>query len=135
MIALDTNVLVRVLVEDDEDQARFARALLGELTPEHLGFICREVVVELVWVLERTYGLSRDQIATALEGLVATEGLQVESADDVAHAALRYRQGGIGFSDLMIAAAARRSGATRLYTFDRKVARLEDCTLLGEPVP
>ncbi|MCY4342091.1 MAG: PIN domain-containing protein [Gammaproteobacteria bacterium] len=60
------------------------------------------------------------------------KGLQVESADDVAHAALRYRQGGIGFSDLMTAAAARRSGATCLYTFDRKVARLEDCALLGE---
>ena len=133
MIALDTNVLVRVLVEDDREQAESARVLLGELTPERLGFVCREVVVELVWVLERTYGLSRDRIAMVLEGLVSTEGLLVESADDVAHAAFRYRQGGIGFSDLMIAAAAKRSGATRLCTFDRKAARLEGCELLGAP--
>ena len=133
MIALDTNVLVRVLVEDDEEQAQSARVLLGGLTPDRLGFVCREVVVELVWVLERTYGLSRDRIAMVLEGLVSTDGLLVESADDVGQAAFRYRQGGVGFSDLMIAAAAKRSGATRLYTFDRKAARLEDCTLLGVP--
>ena len=135
MIALDTNVLVRVLVEDDEKQAQSAQALLGGLTPARLGFVCGEVVVELVWVLERTYGLSRDRIATVLEGLVSTEGLLVESADDVGQAAFRYRQGGVGFSDLMIAAAAKRSGATRLYTFDRKAVRLEGCELLGAPDP
>ena len=76
MIALDTNILVRVLVEDDEEQARLARGLLGGLTPERPGFVCREVVVELVWVLERTYRLSRDRIAVALEGLVSTQGLR-----------------------------------------------------------
>ncbi len=134
MIALDTNVLVRYLVDDDAEQAEAARALLAELTTERPGFICREVTVELVWVLQRAYGFSRDRIATVLEKLVATEELQVESVDDVARAALRYRRGDAGFSDLMIVAAAERSGARPLYTFDRKAAQLEGVTLLeGRP--
>ena len=130
MSALDTNVLVRYLVRDDAEQADAARALLESLTTEHPGYICREVMVELVWVLERAYGFSRDRIATILEELVATEGLVIEEADDVARAASRYRTSGAGFSDLMILAAAKRSGAQPLYTFDQKAARLEGVSLL-----
>ena len=67
MIALDTNVLVRYLVRDDARQAEAARKLLEALTTERPGLVCREVTVELVWVLERAYRFSRDQIATVLE--------------------------------------------------------------------
>ena len=130
MIALDTNVLVRYLVHDDMQQAEAARALLESLTADNPGYVCREVTVELVWVLERTYDLSRDQIATILEELVTTGGLVIESAEDVARAAFRYRSGGTGFSDLMILAAANRSNARPLYTFDQKAARLEGVSLL-----
>ena len=129
MIALDTNVLVRYLVRDDKQQAEAARALLDSLTAESPGYICREVTVELVWVLERAYDFPRDRIATILEELVATEGLVIEEADDVARAAFRYRAAGTGFSDLMILAAAERSGAHPLYTFDQKAARLEGVSL------
>ena len=133
MIALDTNVLVRYLVADDVRQAEAARLLLEGLTAERPGFVCREVTVELVWVLQRAYGFSRDRIATVLEDLAATEGLEVEAAEDVARTALSYRRGGAGFPDLMIAAAAKRAGADTLYTFDRKVAQLEGVTLLEGP--
>lgn len=131
MIALDTNVLVRYLVDDDAGQAETARALLDGLTPERPGFVCREVMVELVWVLRRTYGHSRDRIAAVLEELVATDVLVIEAAEDVARSAVRYGRGAAGFSDLMIAAAAERSGARPLYTFDRKAARLPDVALLN----
>ena len=132
MIALDTNVLVRYLVHDDARQAETARRLLEGFTAERPGFVCREVTIELVWVLRRAYGFSRDRIATLLEDLTATEGLELEAADDVARAASGYRRGGAGFSDLMIVAAARREGAEALSTFDRKVARLEGATLLED---
>ena len=130
MIALDTNVLVRFLVRDDEAQAAAANELLSSLTVEGPGFVCREVVVELVWVLERAYGFPRDQIADVLEHLVSTEVLVVEAAGDVATAAFRYREGGAGFSDLMILAAAERAQALPMYTFDQKAARQEGVTLL-----
>ena len=130
MIALDTNVLVRFLVNDDRAQAEAARALLGRLTPERPGFVCREVAVEVVWVLERAYGLSRDRITTALEELVSADSLLFEAGDDVIRAAYGYRGGGAGFADRMIAAAARRSGAVALYTFDRRLAALQDAVAL-----
>ena len=132
MIALDTNVLVRYLVRDDRHQAEAARALLESLTPERPGYVCREVAVELVWVLERAYGFPRDRIGAVLEELVATEGLAIEAAGDVARAAIRYRAGGAGFSDLMILAAAERSGARPMYTFDRTAARIDGVELLGQ---
>ena len=130
MIALDTNVLVRYLVRDDEQQAESARALLESLTQERPGYACREVVVELVWVLERAYGVSRERIATILQELVATQSLVIEASEDVARAGFRYRTGGPGFSDLMILAAADRAGARPLNTFDRKAARTEGVELL-----
>lgn len=131
MIALDTNVLVRFLVDDEPRQARTAREFLERLTGEQPGFVCREVIVELVWVLERAYGFSRQRIAGVLDALMATEELRIESSDDVARAALQYGRGGVGFSDLMIAAAAQRAGAQALYTFDRKAAQMPNATLLS----
>ena len=130
MIGLDTNVLVRYLVRDDEQQAEAARALLESLTADRPGFVCREVIVELVWVLERAYGSSPGKIAKILVELVATEGLVIEEANDVARAALRYRASVGGFSDLMILAAAERSGAFPLYSFDKKAARIDGVSQL-----
>ena len=133
MIALDTNVLIRYLVRDDPEQAEAARALLEGLTPGDAGFICREVTAEVVWVLERLYRFTRAQIADVLVELAATDSLVVEAADDVVRAAHAYRQGGPGFSDLMILAAAERSGAAPLHTSDRQLARLPGAAQVPSP--
>lgn len=130
MIALDTNVLVRFLVQDDPEQARIANTVFDQLTDVTPGFVSREVLVELVWVLERAYGYLRTDIATALDGLLSALELVIEAADDVGQAVERYRNEGFGFADLMIASAAKRAGASELVTFDRKAARLPDVRLL-----
>ena len=83
MIAIDTNVLVRYLVRDDVRQADAARELLDGLSVERPAFICREVMIETVWVLERSYRFAREQIAIVVNGLVTAETLVVESADAV----------------------------------------------------
>ena len=130
MIAVGTNILVRYLVCDDQQQAEAARTLLEPLAAERPGFICREVTVELVWVLERAYNFSRHRIANIVEELVSTEGLVFEAQDNVARSAIRDRTVSAGFSDLMISSAAKRAGAQLLYTFDKKAARLEGVVLL-----
>ncbi len=130
MIALDTNVIIRYLVNDDPKQARAARTVLDGLTAERPGFICREVVLELSCVLEKAYGFSRHQVAMVLEGLSTTAELHVEVVDDVLRAADGYRRGGAGLSDRMIVAAAIRSGSDTLFTFDKKLARLPGAALL-----
>ncbi len=130
MIAVDTNVLVRYLVADHAEQADAARALLERLTPERPGFICREVAIEIVWVLERAYGFTRVQIADVLMELIATDSIVVEAAGDIARAVYAYRQGGVGFADLMILSAAEREGAAPLHTFDRQLARMNTAVLV-----
>jgi predicted nucleic-acid-binding protein len=131
LIALDTNVLVRFLVDDDVDQAKIAGTLIDRLTDAAPGFIGREVLVELVWVLERAYGYQRADIAAAFDGLLSATELLIEDADDIGLALELYRNDGFGFADLMIVAAARRAGAVELVTFDRKAARLPGVRLLS----
>ena len=131
MIALDTNVLLRFLLRDDEEQAEAAERLMLRLTLDEPGFVSREVLVELVWALEYTFRLGRERIATMLDQLVHVAAVEIECASDVAEATGGYRRGGADFADRMIAAAASRAGAVPLYTFDRKAARLPGVTLLA----
>ena len=131
MIALDTNVLVRFLVQDDAAQAAASNALIDQLSETAPGFVSREVLVELVWVLERAYGYAHSEVAAALDGLLSATELVIEAADVVGPALEIYRNEGFGFADLMIAAAAQRSGAAELVTFDRRAARLPGVRLIS----
>ena len=108
------------------------QAARDQLTDDAQGFVSREVLIELVWVLERAYRLGRAEIAVALDGLLSATELDIEGSDEVAPALELYRNDGFGFADLMIAAAARRGGANELVTFDRKAARLPGVRLLSD---
>ena len=130
MIAVDTNVIVRYVMNDDETQSAVAKRLMSEFTPEHPGFICREVLIELVWVLERVYKLPRVTIGNEIFELVATSELVVENDVATIQAVDRYMRGGVDFADLLILAAAQRASCTQLFTFDRKLARIDGATLL-----
>ena len=131
MIGLDTNVLARFLMQDDAEQGAKATALIATLTEAEPGFICREVLVELVWVLERAYDLPRDAIARAVDGLLEAAEIVVEAADRAAIAADRYRKGGPGFADQMIALAGSAAGCGMTATFDRKAGALPGMMLLA----
>lgn len=129
MIAIDTNVLVRHLVNDDPEQAALARSLLGSASRDRPAFVCREVLVEAVWVLESRYRFERSRVAEALSALLTASGLAIEAADDVAEVAAAYRRGSADFSDLMILAACRRNDALPLFTFDQRLAALDGAAL------
>lgn len=131
MTGLDTNVIVRFLMKDDAEQAALANTVFAELTAVAPGFVCREVLVELVWVLQKIYRLPRTDIADAVEGLLGAREIVVESADQVAVAVDRLRKGGAGFADQMIALAGQGAGCGKTVTFDRKAAGLPGMTLLG----
>ena len=131
MTGLDTNVIVRFLMKDDAEQAALANTVFAELTAVAPGFVCREVLVELVWVLQKIYRLPRTDIAEAVEGLLGAREIVVESADHVAVAVDRLRKGGPGFADQMIALAGQGAGCGKTITFDRKAAGLPGMTLLG----
>lgn len=132
MNALDTNILVRYITQDIPEQAAIAERLLDSLTNSSSGFISREVVIELVWVLERSYKFSRAQVVEVLTTLIGAENLIVESEEDIARATFMYEQSGTGFSDVAILMASERAGCENIYTFDRRFARMEGVTLLTE---
>lgn len=131
MTGLDTNVIVRFLMKDDADQAALATKAFAEFTIAAPGFVCREVLVELVWVLQKIYRLPGTDIADAIEGLLGAREIVVESADQVAVAVDRLRKGGAGFADQMIALAGQGAGCQATVTFDRKAAGLPGMSLLG----
>ncbi|MFV0386354.1 PIN domain-containing protein [Paracoccus sp. (in: a-proteobacteria)] len=130
MTGLDTNVLVRYLTQDDPGQAALATAAVSALTEDAPGWIAREVMVETVWVLERAYHLPRGNIADAIDGLLAARELVIEEADRVGLAAQRWREGGAGFADQMIALAGQGAGCRETLTFDIKAARIDGMELL-----
>ncbi len=131
MIGLDTNILVRFLTHDDPDQYKSAKAFMADLSPENPGYVSREVVVELAWVLQSSFRQGRQQIAETFEGLLGSKELVFEAGEAMAVAIEDYATGGPGLADHMIREAARLAGCTHLATFDRKLGRMAYVTLLA----
>lgn len=116
MIAVDTNVLVRFLVKDDEKQAQRARRLVEE---EHI-FVPKTVLLETEWVLRYTYELSREAVAEALGKVCGLPQVTIEDAP-VVRQALAWHQEGFDFADALHLATSRQ--AECFYSFDQELCR------------
>jgi predicted nucleic-acid-binding protein len=125
MIGLDTNVIVRLFVDDDPQQARLARAFVAEKTSTDApAFIDRVALCELVWVLASVHGYGRQPIADLIERLAANRGIRLED-DELVRLALRdYRTSNVDFADLLIGHVNVARGCEATATFDRKAAKL-----------
>lgn len=130
MIALDTNILARFIARDDEAQYALAYDLVASCSKARKAFISREVMIELTWVLRRSLKLPREVVAQALKRVALADMFEIEDRLDVQSAILAYESGKLDFADAMIAAAAERSGASELVTFDRRLAKLANVRLL-----
>lgn len=122
MIGLDTNVVVRYLVQDDPDQSAVASAFVEDLTETDPGFLSLVTVVELYWVLRRAYKVDDVRCAELLEGLLSVRELRVDQ-DTVVRAALTANRGGRDFADAVIAELGRAAGCDHTVTFDQRAAR------------
>jgi predicted nucleic-acid-binding protein len=130
MTGLDTNVLVRYLVQDDPEQARKAtRFIASACSAEDPALINRIVLCELVWVLESAYGYAREKVALALNQILHTAQFTIEDHQD-AWSSLREYRSGADFADSFIATVNRRLGCERTVTFDRKAGRRPGFALL-----
>jgi predicted nucleic-acid-binding protein len=131
MIGLDTNILVRYLTQDDPVQsAKAAEILERRLTEKIPGFVSVVAMVATVWVLDRAYFLTAQEIATAVERLLQVEVLAIENEQEVFTAMVALKQGRASFADALIAELGARVGCTRTLTFDRKAARLSGFELV-----
>lgn len=123
MIGLDTNVVVRFLVQDDQVQSAIANRFMSRLGREKPGFISSIVLAEITWVLSRAYKSSREDIARAVEGLLRSAELIVENADAAYRALAIYQASpSAEFADALIAETASLAGAAETVTFDKNAA-------------
>jgi len=125
MIGLDTNILIRYLTQDDPVQSAKATEIFERrLTRRNSGFVSVVAMVETVWVLDRAYGLTAQEIATAIERLLQVEVLTIENEQEVFTAMIALKQGRGSFADALIAELGALAGCTRTLTFDQKAVRL-----------
>ncbi len=121
MRAVDTNVLLRLIVRDDADQAARAEAFVAQGA-----WVSLPVLVETTWVLKSVYGLSRQRIGTVLDMLVEHDRLTLQDEDAVRRACALFARGrSAGFSDCLIVEVARKGGHVPVGTFDTRMTRLD----------
>lgn len=131
MIGLDTNVLVRYIMQDDRKQSAKANELIESLDAEQPGFITLVSVIELYWVLTSCYDLSGQQVKLALEALLRTKQIVVDQADQVLRALRVYEGGKADFADCLIERTAASAGCVRTMTFDAGAAKHAGMTLVS----
>jgi predicted nucleic-acid-binding protein len=132
MIGLDTNVLVRYIIQDDVKQSPLANRLIESLSAESQGFIPIVVIVELVWVLSDCYALQRDQLTEVLQRILRTRELLVERAEIVWGALRLFHGATIEFADCIIATSSSAANCERTMTFDRGAAKKAGMTLITD---
>ena len=131
MIGLDSNVVVRYLVQDDATQAAAATRLMERaLSPENPGFLSSIALCEIVWVLTDCYSADRERIDSVLELVLTARQLVVEDAEVVWQALRDWRASQADFSDALIGRRTLASGGEKTMTFDRGAAKLPGFELL-----
>jgi predicted nucleic-acid-binding protein len=120
MLAVDTNILVRLLARDDLKQAKLADKFIA-----NGAWVSHLVLAETLWVLKSAYSRSSSQLITVLDILLAHESLVLQDADTVSAALTHFRsKPALGFSDCLVLEIARKAGHIPLGTFDKALSKL-----------
>jgi len=129
---LDTNVLVRYIVQDDPEQALAATALIegGEQAGE-VFFINQIVLCEVVWVVKRCYNAGRDEISRMIEQILRTASFRIQRSAEVWNALNIYRKTPADFADCLIACTNRAADCKETATFDRQAAQTDGFRLVS----
>lgn len=131
MIAVDTNVLLRLLVGDDPAQAAKARRLFDRADAQQQGvWVADTVLVEMVWTLARVYGRERIDIVKALRTLSLHATVVLESDAAVRNAIDAFERGRADFADCLLAMKAQLAGCDEVATFDRGMKGLPAVKIL-----
>lgn len=131
MKGIDTNVLVRYIVQDDLEQSRIASHFLEkECTINSPAFINGIVLCELVWVLESAYEYSHNEIVTVLECILKVRQFHLHEPDVLWSSLQGYAQGSAYFADHYIMQLNHHYDCTSTVTFDKKAAKLSFLELL-----
>jgi predicted nucleic-acid-binding protein len=125
MLGIDTNVLLRFLVRDDEGQFEKARKLIRrEVAAGRRVFVNQLVLMESEWVLRSRYVVPKNQIIEAISGLLDAADIQFEDEQSIEEALFMWKDTAADFADCLIGAKNRRLGCRATVSFDVKASQL-----------
>ena len=125
MLGIDTNVLVRLLIEDDAAQTRRARHLVEHARQRDVPVVVSLLVLlETEWVLRSRYGLDKATVLTTFRRLLESLDLEFEEEGSVEEALYHWNEVNVGFADCLIAAHNRRLGCGATATFDARAVQV-----------
>ncbi len=125
MLGIDTNVLVRFLVQDDEAQFEKARKLIKrEVAAGRRVFVNQLILMETEWVLRSRYAVPKNQIIEAISGLLDATDVQFEDEPAIEEALFIWKDATADFADCLIGAKNRRMGCRVTATFDIRASKL-----------
>ena len=125
MLGVDTNVLVRFLVRDDEPQFEKARKLIKrEVAAGRSVFVSQLVLLETEWVLRSRYSLPKNLIIETISSLLDATDVQIEDESAIEEALFSWRDANVDFADCLVGARNRRLGCRATATFDVKASKL-----------
>jgi len=119
MLAIDTNVLVRLIERDHPLQSKAAAKLLAEAEQSGGIYVSDVVLAEVAWVLKSSYRRSRSEVSSVVRHLLETSGVTFRSLPAVARALDHFLDGNADLSDYLIAEEAAEAGCSALATFDK----------------
>ena len=132
MASLDTNVLVRLLVDDDHRQLVHAKNLIQATSEQgEMLFVPVTVVLELEWVLRSAYEMAKPTILGAFVALLETRELRFQFEPAIERAIEYYRRSNVDFADCLHLGLGGAEGELPLMTFDRKASRLQGVQLVS----
>ncbi|RWX79000.1 PIN domain-containing protein [Neorhizobium lilium] len=122
MIGIDTNVLLRFLVEDEPAQSAVAHQFMLERSAEDPAYISAVVLAETVWFLSRRLDYPKTRIFEVLGVLAQSAEIVVEHSAELKHLVAATRQPAADIADYLVAWSALKSGCSKTFTFDQKAA-------------
>ena len=130
MTGIDTNILVRIFIEDDPEQFRKVKEFLQTLSPVSPGYVSLIALIELVWVLRNRYLLNKIQLIQCMEQLFEYQELVIEDRVAVASALNHFSQFKADFADCLIEQLGHAAGCSETVTFDANAVKLAGMRLL-----
>lgn len=132
MIGIDTNILVRYLINDDKEQYKAATKLLKQYFSKKGSIYVNNIVLcELVWVLETGYKYSRELITNAIKTLLQTIEFKFDQHHLLVVAIMEYEKSTkIDFADILISLSNKHHGCSTTYSFDKALSKLSNVEIL-----
>lgn len=131
MPALDTNILVRYVVQDDSAQLAAAKRLITRCVEEGQSlFVPVTVMLELEWVLRSSFEFGKEDVVQVVSSLLSADELSFESERALEVALHLFREGTAKFADCVHVALASQAGEQPLWTYDKRAARIPGASLL-----